>query len=69
MATSQVVASQAGAQILAAGSSAIDAAIVAKAVLDLTEPVMNGIGRDPFLLYWDAKSRKLYGLNASGWGP
>ncbi len=61
VATSQVLASQAGAQILERGGSAIDAAIAANAVLGVTEPMMNGIGGDLFLLYWDAKSGKLYG--------
>ena len=69
VATSHVLASQAGAQILSQGGSAIDAAITANAVLGVTEPMMNGIGGDLFLLYWDAKSGKLYGLNASGWAP
>jgi gamma-glutamyltranspeptidase/glutathione hydrolase len=69
VATSHVLASQAGAQILAKGGSAIDAAIAANAVLGVTEPMMNGIGGDLFLLYWDARSGKLYGLNASGWAP
>jgi gamma-glutamyltranspeptidase / glutathione hydrolase len=68
-ATSHVQASQAGAQVLAQGGSAADAAIAANAVLGVTEPMMNGIGGDLFVLYWDAKSRKLYGLNASGWAP
>jgi gamma-glutamyltranspeptidase / glutathione hydrolase len=69
VATSHVQASQAGAQILARGGSAADAAIAANAVLGVTEPMMNGIGGDLFALYWDAKSGKLYGLNASGWAP
>jgi gamma-glutamyltranspeptidase/glutathione hydrolase len=69
VATSHTLASQAGAQILARGGSAMDAAIAANAVLGVTEPMMNGIGGDLFLLYWDAKSGKLYGLNASGWAP
>ena len=69
VATSHYLASQAGAQILAKGGSAIDAAITANAVLGVTEPMMNGIGGDLFLIYWDAKAGKLYGLNASGWAP
>src|SRR5215472_7376074 len=69
VATSHYLASQAGAQILAKGGSAIDAAIAANAVLGVTEPMMNGIGGDLFLIYWDAKSGKLYGLNSSGWAP
>ena len=69
VATSHYLASQAGAQILARGGSAIDAAIAANAVLGVTEPMMNGVGGDLFLIYWDAKSGKLYGLNASGWAP
>src|SRR5258707_14697689 len=69
VATSHTLASQAGAQILARGGSAIDAAIAANAVLGVTEPMMNGIGGDLFLLYWGAKTGKLYGLNSSGWAP
>ncbi len=69
VATSHTLASQAGAQILARGGSALDAAIAANATLGVTEPMMNGIGGDLFLLYWDAKTGKLYGLNASGWAP
>jgi len=69
VATSHYLASQAGARTLAHGGSAMDAAIAANAVLGVTEPMMNGIGGDLFLLYWDAKEGKLYGLNASGWAP
>jgi gamma-glutamyltranspeptidase/glutathione hydrolase len=69
VATSHVQASVAGAQILAKGGSAVDAAIAANAVLGVTEPMMNGIGGDLFAIYWEAKTGKLYGLNSSGWAP
>ena len=69
VATSQVLASQAGAMILAKGGSAVDAAIAANAVLGLTEPMMDGIGGDLFVLYRDAKTGKLTGLNSSGPAP
>jgi gamma-glutamyltranspeptidase / glutathione hydrolase len=68
-ATSQVLASQTGAQILARGGSAVDAAIAANAVLGVTEPLMTGMGGDLFVMYWDAKTGKLTGLNASGPAP
>ncbi len=69
VASSQVQASQAGAEILSRGGSAVDAAIATNAALGVMEPDMNGIGGDLFAIYWDAKSGKLYGLNASGWAP
>src|SRR5437588_3074382 len=69
VATSQTLASQAGAQVLARGGSAIDAAIAANAVLAVVEPMNDGIGGDLFAIYWDAKTHKLTGINASGWAP
>ncbi|MGA7753206.1 MAG: gamma-glutamyltransferase, partial [Candidatus Sulfotelmatobacter sp.] len=69
VATSYVQASQAGARVLERGGSAIDAAIAANAVLGVAEPMMNGMGGDLFAIYWDAKTDKVYGLNASGWAP
>ena len=69
VATSQVLASQAGAQILAKGGSAVDAAIASNAVLAVMEPMMTGLGGDLFVMYWDAKTGKLTGLNSSGPAP
>jgi gamma-glutamyltranspeptidase / glutathione hydrolase len=63
------LAAQAGADILARGGSAADAAITANAVMGVVEPMMNGIGGDLFVIVYDAKPGKLYGLNASGWAP
>ena len=69
VATSQTLASQAGAQVLARGGSAIDAAIAADAVLGVVEPMSCGIGGDLFGIYWDAKTGQLTGINSSGWAP
>jgi gamma-glutamyltranspeptidase/glutathione hydrolase len=69
VATSYLQASQAGARVLEQGGSAIDAGIAANAVLGVAEPMMNGMGGDLFAIYWNAKTGKLYGLNASGWAP
>ncbi len=69
VATSQAVASQAGAAILARGGNAVDAAIAANAALGVIEPMMNGVGGDLFAIVYDAKAHHLYGLNASGWAP
>jgi gamma-glutamyltranspeptidase / glutathione hydrolase len=69
VATSQTLASQAGAQILARGGSAMDAAIAANAVLGVVEPESCGMGGDLFAIYQDAKTGKLSAINASGWAP
>jgi gamma-glutamyltranspeptidase/glutathione hydrolase len=69
VATSQTLASAAGVKILEAGGSAVDAAIAANAMLGLVEPNSDGIGGDLFAIIYEAKTGKLYGLNASGWAP
>ncbi|WP_211145756.1 gamma-glutamyltransferase family protein, partial [Mycobacterium interjectum] len=65
--TSQPLAAQAGLRMLAAGGSAVDAAIAAAITLTVVEPVSNGIGSDAFAIVWDG--RRLHGLNASGRSP
>jgi gamma-glutamyltranspeptidase / glutathione hydrolase len=66
---SQPLATQVALDILKSGGNAIDAAIAANAMLGLVEPTGNGIGGDLFAIVWDAKTKKLYGLNASGRSP
>jgi gamma-glutamyltranspeptidase/glutathione hydrolase len=67
--TSQPLASQVGLEVLKAGGNAIDAAVAADAALGVVEPMNCGIGGDLFAIIWDAKTKKLYGLNASGRSP
>ena len=67
--TSQPLATQVALDILKDGGNAIDAAIAANAMLGLVEPTGNGIGGDLFAIIWDAKTKKLYGINASGRSP
>src|SRR6187431_2045565 len=69
VATSHPLAAQAGLDILKAGGSAADAAIAANAMLGVVEPMSCGIGGDLFVIYWDNKTKKLYGLNGSGRSP
>src|SRR5271166_958145 len=69
VASESPLASQAGVRILEHGGNAVDAAIAANAMMGVVEPMMNGIGGDLFVIVYDAKANKLYGLNASGWAP
>src|SRR4029077_21031171 len=69
VAASQPLGARAGVQILERGGNAVDAAIATNAVMGLVEPYYNGIGGDLFAIVYEAKSGKLYGLNAGGWAP
>ena len=68
-ATSHPLSTQVALDVLKAGGNAIDAAIAANAMEGVVEPHVNGIGGDLFAIVWDAKTKKLYGLNGSGRSP
>src|SRR5215472_17562306 len=65
VASESVLASQVGASILEQGGNAIDAAVATNAMMGLIAPMNDGVGGDLFAIVYDAKTKKLYGLNAS----
>jgi len=69
VASSQPLASQVGLEVLKRGGNAVDASIAMAAMLNVTEPMMTGIGGDMFALIYLSKTRELKGLNASGRAP
>jgi len=69
VATEHPLASQVGAEILARGGNAVDAAVAANAAVGLMGPMANGIGGDLFAIVYEARTGKILGLNASGWAP
>ena len=69
VASESVLASEVGARVLESGGNAVDAAVATNAMMGLIAPMNDGIGGDLFAIVYEAKSGKLYGLNASGWAP
>ena len=69
VAAEQPIGTRAGVAMLERGGNAIDAAIAANAAMGVVAPMMNGIGGDLFAIVYEAKTGKIYGLNASGWAP
>ena len=57
--TANPLASQAGCNILAAGGTAVDAAVAVQAVLGLVEPQSSGLGGGAFMLHYKASTNKV----------
>jgi gamma-glutamyltranspeptidase/glutathione hydrolase len=55
--------------VLRSGGNAFDAIVAGQAVLGLVQPNMNGMGSDATLLVYDAKTQKVYSINAEGTAP
>ncbi len=67
--TSQPLAAQAGLQILREGGNAVDAAVAAAAVLNVTEPMNVGVAGDLFAIVYTARDHAIHVLDASGRAP
>jgi gamma-glutamyltranspeptidase/glutathione hydrolase len=62
-------ATRAAERILEKGGNAFDAIVAGQAVLGIVDPAMNGVGSDATLLVYDAKTKKVYSINAEGTAP
>ena len=63
------LAVSAGIRELALGGNAFDAAVAVAAVEAVTVPPSCGLGGEPFVIMYDAKSGLVHGLNGSGKAP
>ena len=55
--------------VLRSGGNAFDAIVAGQAVLGVVQPNMNGMGSDAVLLVYDAKTQKVWSINAEGTAP
>src|SRR5260221_11207077 len=66
VATSHKKAVAIGGEILKRGGNAVDAAIAMNAAMGVVEPMSCGAGGGLYAIVWDAKTKKVYVLKASG---
>lgn len=59
VAAANPIATQAGYKVLSEGGSAIDALVAVQMMLGLVEPQSSGLGGGAFVVYYDAKAKKL----------
>ncbi|HET9653293.1 MAG TPA: gamma-glutamyltransferase, partial [Usitatibacter sp.] len=69
VAAAHPLAVEAGLRMLERGGSAVDAMVATQLVLNLVEPSSSGIGGGAFLLYYDARHRKLYAYDGREVAP
>ncbi len=63
------LAASAGLRVLADGGNAFDAAIATAAAEAVTVPAGCGLGGEPFVIMYEAKTGRVYGMNGSGKAP
>src|ERR1043166_5642044 len=69
VASMKAEATRAAERILEKGGNAFDAIVAGQAVLGIVDAAMNGIGADATLLVYDAKTKKVFSINAEGTAP
>lgn len=69
IAAAEPLAALTGMRVLADGGNAVDAAIATAAVLDVTMPMMTGLGGDAFMLVYEAATGRVTAVNGSGSAP
>src|ERR1043166_6889012 len=69
VASMKAEATRAAERILEKGGNAFDAIVAGQAVLGIVDPAMNGVGSEATLLVYDAKTKKVYSINAEGTSP
>src|SRR4051812_25986269 len=69
VATVDAAATRAGIDVLRHGGNAVDAAVAAAATLGVTEPFSAGIGGGGFLVYYDARGRKVHTIDGRETAP
>lgn len=67
--SANALASRAGVEILKKGGTAIDALLAVQWVLNVVEPQSSGIGGGAFLIYYDAKTKKVHAIDGREEAP
>ncbi|MFS0654437.1 gamma-glutamyltransferase [Bacillus sp. 179-C3.3 HS] len=69
VATAHPLASKVGADVLKKGGNAVDAAVAIQYALNVTEPMMSGIGGGGFMMVYDGKTKETSIINSRERAP
>src|SRR5581483_11613269 len=69
VASDNVQATQAGTEVLRHGGNAVDAAVAVAATLGVTDPFVAGIGGGGYLVYYDARTHRVYTIDGRETAP